>query len=146
MPEVLERSFATIAINALVNHPEMRPHIGGDPKLPVDLTDAIDNDRNVFLMGEYGGFCLIWCAPFCYEVHTLIRPEGRGKWAIEAAREGIRYMVEQYAARQIWTRVAPEQRNVRAFTLAAGMKPCGQDVFDIGTGPTIYNIYEWRAS
>lgn len=145
MPAVLERSFATVAINSLANHPDVRPHIGGDPKLPVDLAEALDCDRNVWLSGEHGGFLLLWCAPGVFEVHTLIRPEGRGKWAIDAAREGIATMQREHGARHIWTRVIPEQRNVRAFTIAAGMKPCGQDVFDTYRGPTIYNMYEWRA-
>ena len=145
MPEVLERSFATQAINALVNHPEVRPHVGGDPKLAVDLTDVIDNDRNVFLMGAHGGFTYIWTAPGCFEVHTLVRPEGRGSWALDAARESIATMHRDHGATHIWTRVLPELRNVRAFAIAAGLKPCGQGVFDTGTGPLVYNLYEWRA-
>lgn len=142
MAEVLERSYATQTINALANHPELRPFVGGDPKLPLDMTAAIDNDLNVFLMGEHGGFILIWSAPGVYEVHTLIRPEGRGKWALDAAREGIATMKRDYGAKHIWTRVDPEQRNVRAFTMTVGMKPCGQEVFDLGTGPRVYNLYE----
>jgi len=145
MSEVLERSFATIAINALANHPLIRPEIGGDPKLPLDLTDVIDCDRNVCLMGEHGGFVYIWTGPNSYEVHTIIGENGRGKWALDAARESLAQMADNHGARHIWTRVAASQRNVRAFTIAAGLKPCGQDVFDFGNGSTVYNMYEWRA-
>jgi len=144
MAEVLERSYATLQINALANHPLIRPEIGGDPKLPLDLSEVIDCDRNVCLMGEHGGFVYIWTGPYTYEVHTIIDMEGRGQWALNAARESINHMADNHGARHIWTRVAATQRNVRSFTINAGLKPCGQDVFDFGNGPTVYNLYEWR--
>ena len=142
MPEVLERSFATLAINSLVNHPEIRPFVGGDGKLQLDMTDSIDNDRNVFLMGEHGGFIGVWSGPGVYEVHTLIRPEGRGRWAINAGREAIRTMQREHGATHLWTRVSPELHNVRNFTLLAGFKPCGQEVFEDGGALKIFNLYE----
>lgn len=144
MLATLERSDSPVLVNALANDPSIRPHIGGDPKLPLDLAEAVQCERNVCLMGEHGGFLLIWTGPHCYEVHTLIRPEGRGAWALDAAKTGANIMFDAFGAKHLWTRVLITSRKVRAFTIAAGMKPCGQEVFDLGTGPEVYNLYERR--
>lgn len=141
----LKRSDSPILVNALANDPDIRPHVGGDPKLPVDLTEALECERNVCLMGEHGGFLGIWCGPGVYEVHTLIRPQGRGPWALEAARSAISIMFDAYGAKHLWTRVLVTARNVRAFTMAAGFRPCGQELFESGLGPQVYNLYERRA-
>lgn len=141
---MIERSFDAARINALVNDPTIRPYIGGDITQPLDLTGAVV-DRNVFLLGEHGGFAVTWCAPGIYEVHTFILPGGRGLWAIRAARKGFAIMRDEYGAERIWTRVEETQANVRAFTLAVGFKPVGAMPFDLGAGNKMYQLYEWRA-
>lgn len=145
MSAVLERSFRSSSINDLVNRPDIRPYVGGDTSKPLDLSKAIEDENNIALMGDYGGFVLIWCAPGTYEVHTMITEQGRGEWALSAAKAGIAILRDEFGARHLWTRVKPEAHHVRAFTIASGMKPCGQKVFDIGSGPEAYNVYEWRA-
>jgi hypothetical protein len=140
----LERCFDAERLNALVNHPDIRPHVGGDPDFPIDLTGALVG-RNVFLLGEYGGFGLTWCAPGVYEVHTFILPQGRGAWALAAVRTGLAIMQAAYSASHIWTRVKPDAKAVRMFTRAAGFAHVGREEFDIGVGPEPFEIYEWRA-
>lgn len=140
MTALLERTYATISVNALAN--DVLDRCDGKPKL--DYTGAMDCDRNVFLMGEHGGFVYIWVGPSIYEVHTVVAESGRGKWALTAARESIEHMADNHGARHIWTRVIATERNVRAFTIAAGLKPCGQDIFDLGNGDVVCNLYEWR--
>lgn len=143
---LLHRSFDAVAVNAFVNHPDIRPHIGGDITQPVDLSGSVASDKNIFLLGAQGGFMLIWTSPDAYEVHTFILPEGRGRWAAQAARNGIGMMKYKFGARQIWTRVAEGRDNVIGFTRAAGMEPAGSAVWDIGSGPQTFHIYDWRAS
>lgn len=142
MAPVLERSFRSSSVNELVNRDDIRPHVGGDVTQKLDLSAAIENDNNIALMGKHGGFVLIWTSPRTYEVHTMIAEAGRGEWALAAAREGMRQMRDQYGAARLWTRVNPSARNVRTFTIAAGFRPCGQQVFDIGSGPEVFNLYE----
>lgn len=142
---MLGRCFDAGIINATVNHPDVRPYVGGDVTQPLDLSAAIEQPRNVFLMGEHGGFGLSWCAPHTYEVHTFIVPNGRGRWALAATREGIATMRDEYGADRIWTRVADDHLHTKLFTRAAGMKPAGEMAFDLGVGPTLYKLYEWRA-
>lgn len=140
---MIERTFDAERINYLINHPEIRPFVGGDISIPVDLTAVVQDDKNFMLTGEYGGFCYTWSAPETYEVHTFILPEGRGRKAYKLARASLEYMVEQGAS-HIWTRVQREAENVKHFTLAAGFVPCGEQVVDLGAGPTLYDLFSWR--
>ena len=127
-------------VNGFANHPDIRPDIGGVGRL--DLTSAVQ-EPNVFLFGEHGGFCLSWSAPETYEVHTMITREGRGRWAIEAARSAIEQMIER-GARQMWTRVHPEARHTAMFTRIMGFREWGTNTLDIGDGPIAWRIFNWR--
>lgn len=140
---MIERTFDARRINELVNHPAVRPFIGGDIAQPLDLSDAVADPANIFGVGEHGGFAFTWSAPRVYEVHTFILPEGRGRWAADFALTARAWMVEN-GARLLWTRVHPEAGNVRAFTLKAGFQPAGTHTVDLGAGPVTYELYDWR--
>ena len=133
------RTFDAELVNAIVNHPAVRPFVGGDGESELDLTEAVQNKDNIAYANDSGGFLFMWTAPRCYEVHTFILPEGRGRKAYEFAREARDYMEEQ-GALHLWTRVKPEAENVRRFTLAAGFEPAGVNIVD---GET-YDLFDWR--
>lgn len=142
---MIGRTFRPSIINILANHPEIRPHIGGDVSQPLDLTQFCDCRDNVALVGEHGALCWGWTAPNCYEVHTMVLPEGRGAWAYAFAQAGIAWMRE-YGALHLWTRVHPDAAHVRRFALKAGFNPAGQNTIDLGAGPVTYDLFDWRAS
>ena len=137
---MLNRTFDADRINYLSNHPDIRPHIGGDGASLIDVTDLVADRDNIFLGGEHGAFCCTWTAPGVYEIHTLVLPEGRGAWAAQFARCGRDYMAAN-GARHLWTMVHPDARNVKAFTLRSGLKPAG--IRKTGLGP--YDLFDWRA-
>jgi hypothetical protein len=141
---MLHRTFDAGKINALVNHPAIRPAIGGDGASVLDLTEAVADRDNVFLLGEHGGFSLIWTAPDCYEIHTFITPEGRGRAAYQLARAGRDWMAD-YGAKHLWTRIPKDMTAVQRFTLAAGFSCRCSKSWDFGHGPVEYLIYDWRA-
>jgi hypothetical protein len=141
---MIQRCFDAGRINDLVNDPSIRPHIGGDPDAPLDLTAAVNDRMNVFLLGEHGGFAFTWSAPRTYEVHTFILPEGRGPEALELALTARGWMEEHFAD-HLWTRVHPDAANVRAFTLKAGFEPAGSHTIDLGAGPVAYDLVDWRS-
>jgi len=141
---MIERTYDADRLNYLVNHPDIRPFVGGDITQSIDLTSAVANEANIFLNGEHGAFCCSWTAPNTYEVHTLILPAGRGKWAYSFARAGRDEMVRRQAL-HLWTCVHPEAANVRFFTLRAGFRPAGKYTRDLGAGPVEYDIFNWRA-
>lgn len=138
------RIYDADRLNYLVNHPEIRPFVGGDVTKPIDLTPAVNDPANIMLGGDHGAFCCSWTGPGVYEVHTLILPEGRGKWAYEFARSARQHIVE-LGAKHLWTRVQPDAANVRFFTLRAGFRPAGKHTIDLGAGPVEYDIFDWRA-
>ena len=138
------RTYDVERLNFLINHPEIRPFVGGDITQPIDLSPAIADPANIFLSGDHGAFCCSWTGPGDYEVHTLVLPEGRGKWAYEFAKAGRAHMVE-LGAKHLWTCVHPDAANVKFFTLRAGFKPAGKRTRDLGAGPVDYDIFDWRA-
>ena len=140
---MIGRSFDAAFFNAVANHPDVRPFIGGKLNETLDVTPILADHGNYALAGQHGGFVYTWCAPGVYEVHTLILPIGRGKWALDAARMSLAMMAGN-GAETVWTRVREDMRAVRAFTIAAGMRPRGLKQFDLGGGAGVYAIYDWR--
>ena len=127
------------AVNAVVNHPAVRPFVGAADAGDIDLSPLLDRSENIFPFGNYGGFALIWTAPRTREVHTFILPEGRGKWARDAAREGIE-MARQCGTRLLWTRIPPDGPNVRAYAAFMGMRPTGEEIETFGSLWPIYSM------
>lgn len=140
---MMQRCFDVARINGLVNDPSIRPHIGGDGESPLDLTAAVTDKQNIFLLDKHGGFAFTWSAPRTYEVHTFILPEGRGPAALDMALTARSWMEEHFAD-HLWTRVHPDAANVRAFTLKAGFRPAGKHEIDLGAGPVAYDLFDWR--
>lgn len=140
---MITRTFDAERVNFLVNHPDIRPFIGGDPEYEIDLSAAVEDRNNFFLDGEHGGQSACWSAPFVYEIHTFILPEGRGLWALKFARAARDYM-EKQGARHLWTRVHPDAPHVRLFAVRNGFQPAGTHAIDQGIGPVTYDLYEWR--
>jgi hypothetical protein len=136
---LLHLSRNSTEINAAVNHPAVRPHLGMPDVGNLDLSESVAKPENIFPIGEHGGFALIWTAPFAREVHTFISPEGRGAWARNAAREGIE-MARECGTRLLWTRIPPEGPNVRVFAALMGMAPTGEVISTFGTPYAIYSM------
>lgn len=140
---MIHRSFDAERLNQLANNPIIRPYLGGDPETELDLTDFVNEPKNVVLLGEHGGFLFAWTAPYTFEVHVMLLPEGRGSNGYQLALEALA-RIQEFGAGHIWARIRPEYKHLRHFTRAAGFTPCGIDVLDLGTGPVTYNLFHWR--
>ena len=134
---MITRCLSPEIVNAVVNHADVRPFVG--PGGVLDMTQAVEADENWFLMGEHGGFALIWSAPHVYEVHTFIKAGGRGQWAKDAAAQGIDY-ARCNGARLLWTKIAPAMANVAAFAESMGMRPAGITVQTFGEPYAVYKM------
>jgi hypothetical protein len=134
---MLERTFDPIEINALANDPDVRPYIGGDG--PLDLTGVVERPEHLFLVGEHGGFGLLWSAPSVMEVHTFITRDGRGPWAYEAARDMIA-QASDAGVWMLWTRIRSDMRNVIAFARRFGMTPTGETIETLGHPYKVYKM------
>lgn len=139
----LVRRFDADWINALANHPDIRPTCGGDGQSPLDFSAFVANRQNHAVTWDKGAFLFHWSAPHTYEVHIMVLPEGRGRAAYRMAAAGIAYMVA-HGADRLWARVGPGADGLRHYTARAGFERCGMDTLDIGFGPVTYTLFQWE--
>jgi hypothetical protein len=135
---LLTRCLDAETINAVVNSPDIRPFVGPGAD-PLDLSDAVAIPEHLFLIGEHGGFSLAWSAPGVREVHTFIKREGRGKWAREAAAEGIAY-ARDHGTRMLWTKCPTARPYVALYAAAMGMEPTGETIETFGEPYDVYKM------
>ena len=126
-------------INRVVNDPEVRPYVGPVELGELDMSGLMGQAENLFLMGEHGGFALIWTAPKTLEVHTFILPSGRGEWARQAASEGME-LARQSGAERLWTRIPPDLPHVKLYARGMGMKPTGEVIQTFDKPYRIYSM------
>lgn len=89
---MIERQTSAQKVNQVVNHPSVYPWVCGPVSGPLDLSQAIESGDYIALFGEHGGFLFWKVAPGIYDAHSAVLPEGRGRWALDAAREALRQM------------------------------------------------------
>lgn len=127
------------AINAVINHAAVRPSCGLPEIGDLDFSDLVARPENLFLLGEHGGFMLLWSAPGVREIHVFLLPEGRGKWGFDAQAE----VVEEARARGVsvlWARISPEMPHLALFARRGGMRPTGETIEALGTPYQIYSM------
>lgn len=122
---MIERQSSAAHINQIVNHPSIYPWVCGPIDGPLDLTELIDSGRYIALFGEHGGFLFWKLADGIYDAHSAVAPEGRGKWAIEAARKALSMMFMD-DAQEIMMTVPKGNVAVRALVRALKAKPVGK--------------------
>ncbi len=112
------------------SHPEIAPYIRDDltPKMEIDFKPLVSNPLLYFLMaitesGDKAGCFFVhpWNS-ICFEVHTLILPEFRGKVAITLGKEAIEWGFTETLCTKIVTQVPTWNRKAYAFALRVGFK------------------------
>ncbi len=89
----------------------------------------------VVLVNDHGGFLLIPVYPKEYEAHMFFLPEGRGKAAIAAAKEGLEIMFKK-GAKRILARIPMYDRPSRILTRMMGFTATGKGYSGFGVGGT----------
>lgn len=118
-------------VNQVVNHPSVRPFAGAPELGGLDFTSPVGRPENWFLMGDHGGFALIWTAPHTHEVHAFILPEGRGHWARQAGASAITF-AREHGDTRLWARVLAGMRHVAIYARGMGMRPTGEVIETLG--------------
>jgi hypothetical protein len=116
---MLERTFDTERVEAVVRHPTVYPHVNLGHEIP-SLAGLVENPSNVCLFNEHGGFLFYCFAPGCYDVHTVLLPSGRGAKAIAAAKEARTMMFGQYGATLLVTFVPDSNTHARRLAERVG--------------------------
>lgn len=101
-----------------------------------DATEAMD--RVTTLVSGHGFFFLEAITPSVLEAHMAFTAEGRGKEALHAAREGLRYCFTALGALVVFGRIPVENKAARLFTRMIGLRSFGVRPFNPG-GP----LAEW---
>jgi hypothetical protein len=117
LPEVrIVRQSDAAQFNAVINHPDVHPWVCG-PLVgqQLDVTPVMSLPGTHILMGEHGGVMYTQHQPGLYEGHTNVLPAGRGRWALEMARQTIHWMFTVTDAVELVTRVP--QGNIPALAL-----------------------------
>jgi len=112
-------------LNRVVNHPSVKPYVSLGFKGDMDLSAIVADPANVFLANEWGGFLLVARPGYVYELHTQFLPEGRGKPAYEAGREGCAYMFTRTDCLRIDTYIQHGHRATERYARAVGFKHWG---------------------
>ena len=117
----VERALTAERINAIVNHPGVRPWVA-DGTGPIDMTPIVSNTRNAVLMGDHGAILFLWFQPGVYEAHTQVLPEHRGQWTMRLIEACARWMFTRSDAIDIITRVPASHIAAKAATEGSGLK------------------------
>jgi hypothetical protein len=119
---MLRRTMNADLLNEVANHPDVRPFLGAAELGTLDLTDLVENPRNVALVGDAGGFVYQQLMPGVYELHTLFLPEARGKALMAAARESFRFMFTRTDCLEILTKCPDDNGGARFASSALGFR------------------------
>jgi hypothetical protein len=121
----------------VVNHPAVRPFAGLPDAGDLDFSPLVACPEHVALLGEHGGFLLIWSGPGIRELHVFLLPGGRGKWGFDAQAEVIAY-AQDHEIRTLWARITPQMRHLALYARHGGMRPTGETIEAFGTAYRIF--------
>lgn len=116
----VSRSYSADAINAVVNHPEVRPHVGAPGGGYLDLSSEVANHSNVLLMGEGGGVILHQQELGVYELHTNFLPEHRGAATYKAMSDAFYWMFTRTPCVEILTKCPKSNPGTAAMARRLG--------------------------
>ncbi len=110
-------------VNAILNHPEVRNTVAQLWRGRLDVTDIVSDTRNVVLGDpNYGVGLAKWLAAGVYGIHAAILPEGRGKWARDASREGLRWLFTRTDARILRLRLPSQHHAAKGLARMVGFR------------------------
>lgn len=108
-------------IAEVANHPSVHPWIGGNGE-SASFFEAVNDRNNIFLFGEYGGFFFRNMNGTVFDAHSMVLPDGRGFWAMQAAESALDWMFNNTNAREIMMSCPRGNIAVRALVKRLGAK------------------------
>lgn len=117
---MMVRQVSAERVNEIVNHPSVFPWVCGPLEGPLDLSGPIESGDYIALIGEHGGFLFWRIAPGIFDAHSIVLPEGRGRWTIRAAKASLRWMFDEGEAAEIM--MAAPKGNLAVLSLIRVLK------------------------
>lgn len=116
---MIHRTMNPALFNAVCNHPEVRPWLGGDG--PIDVSSLVSDPKHYALWNGVGGFILEAGPGASFEVHSQFPPEGRSN-SSEAMRAGMDYMFTRTPCLQITTFLPDNNPAARGLAAKGGFR------------------------
>lgn len=116
---LLEETWDYTRIAEVANHPSVQPWVNQDSG-SLSFFDAVNDRNNIFLFGAYGGFYFRNMNGRVFDAHSMILPEGRGFWALQAAENALDWMFNKTNAQEITMSVPYGNIAVRALVKRLG--------------------------
>lgn len=107
-------------LNKIVNDPSVYRWVKGAHTDALDLSEVVSDNRNILLMGAFGGIMFIELQAGLYEAHTQVLREGRGEWALSMTRAALHWMFTRSPAIEIMTKVPKGNIAAKALARAVG--------------------------
>lgn len=99
------RDLRADRINRVVNDPSVFPDVAPPGAEKLDMTNAVKNLSNIFLLTDEGGIVADWQEPGIYEIHTQFTEKYRGVSAIKTVREMLSWLFIHSDAMQLLTKI-----------------------------------------
>ena len=124
---IIRRETSPDRINQVIKHPEVHRWVMGID--PGRLDAAVAVAALIVLFGKFGGFLFWRISPVVYEAQAAVLPEGRGKWALRAAKQALKYIFEEEGALEVLAGAPKGDATAHAFI--RGVSPKAKYVGDV---------------
>lgn len=119
----VERATSAERINAILNHPDVRPWIVSDDTKPLDLSMVVNDRAHYFLIGPRQTVLCFRIMLGIYEFHVAALPDGRGREMVEFAEAAETVMFTQTDAVELMTRIPLTHRASEGLAKIRGFTP-----------------------
>lgn len=124
LPVTVHPTRDVAALNAIINDPSVRPHVGHPDAGYLDVGPLLDDPATIALAIPHGAFVLAPVGNDTLELHTMILPEGRGKQTVPAIQAACRYAFGA-GCKVVSTKTAHDNPAANLVARRAGFEPTG---------------------
>ena len=117
------RTFDASEINLVLNHPDVHSQVSYfTPIGGLDAQPLLDDPRNVLLTTKGGGVLFAYQGGGVYDAHIQFLPGFRGKNALNAARDAVKWLFTHTDAVAITARIPVYARGSEYIARAVGFR------------------------
>jgi RimJ/RimL family protein N-acetyltransferase len=111
-------------LNLVANDSTVRPWVDANVvEGDLDLSPLLDDPQNyICLVGRYGFAIFAALSPHLYHWHAAVLPQGRGKWALDAARASLDWLFTKTSAAAVFAAIPQPNRPARHIVAALGFR------------------------
>ncbi len=114
------RQHTAESFNAIANHPAVQRWVRGPLLGDLDFTAVIADPRNILLAGQHGNVLFGPLQPGLYDVHMMVLPEGRGRWAAEMLQSALHWLFTRTDAVEAVCRIPAGNLGAHAMARVMG--------------------------